>query len=192
MAIAELVALYRSAWQELLTDPATFMPEEVARRVQERLKTYRSLGLTEQDARILAISPEMVLLCEMVWTARESKLALPQVAPIYGGVMIALMTDALLAAASTVESRSRWDSELLQASLEDIRRGVSLITVQLLSRKIAAASLAPELGRVVPLDRWRASVEELKQRSSEVASVAVLARNLQSYAQLLQSRVTQG
>ena len=147
------------------------------------MKRLEDLGLDTKDCEALAMFPEAGTAFDLLWCSQQGGHSLSDAAAVYGEVSELLHIDLLLGRCQTVEARDRWEGELLVGTEQDIRGSVAELTLQILSEhKLKRDEIVGFLQQTVALERWRASVEEANQRSPDVASLAVFARQLQGFA----------
>ena len=178
--LPELVKRYDSAWRTLSGD---MMPATLKERYQASRSEMMALGIDQEMASSLAVLPEVSTGLDLLWCAHQASASVVDAALVYGEVAAQLAVDQLLARCREAEARDRWEGELLIGTEQDIRGSVAELTMNMLSTKrISRDGVRAYLEQTIALDRWKMAVGDILQRAPEVASLAVLARQLQGFA----------
>lgn len=178
--LAALFERYHSSWRNLT---GGLLPSGLRKSYEERTAAFDGLQIDKADADFLGFATEISTIFDLLWCAQQSGQPLAEAAGVYSIVTDQLMLDALIRRCREIETRSRWEGELLVGTEQDIRSGAAEITLQILSeKKVKESDVAGFLQQAIALERWRSSVTDLIQRAPEVSSLAVLARQLQGFA----------
>lgn len=178
--LPELINRYENAWRSLNGE---MIPATVRERYEQSRSEMAALGIDDAMASALAMLPEVSAGLDLLWCAHQAGAPVVDAALVYGEVSSQLAVDQLLARCREAQARDRWEGELLIGTEQDIRASVAELTMNMLSAKrVNRDGVRAYLEQAIALDRWRAAVSDILQRAPEVASLAVLARQLQGFA----------
>lgn len=179
--ITELVQMYSGNYKELLENADELLGSGDRAIYEKRLNDYHNLPLGLRTQSSLALFPSIVVVLEVLWTARATNRALMQVCPIFNGIIEALSLDELLLVARRIQPANRWEKELLSTAYEELRVGVSTLTERFIVKSDGSTEKAVAMLRAIPnFEAVRHSIEEARSSSASVAALTVVARQLRN------------
>jgi NAD-specific glutamate dehydrogenase len=126
----------------------------------------------------------VISVLEVLWSSREFSQDVTVVAAVYSQVLEELAVNTLFKYEQIVESANKWESELVAASYQDIRRNLSLLTGKLLKKgTVSGADVAKTLRSSAGFDAVRATMSDVEEgarlkRAFQVAVLPVISRQL--------------
>jgi glutamate dehydrogenase len=179
LTLRELVERYREGFQELIQLNGDAFPERTGEFYDLRRAKYLSEGLSEDSSRTFACFPQAQIFMEILWTAQHAHSELPVVASTFRVLMDLLSVEDLLAISHTIEAKSKWEAELRMTALRDIRRSISLITLELVREQVLDRSKIQErLQSIEAITIVKKLVAEIRTGDPLIVQIAVLARHL--------------
>ena len=183
-SLEEMVNLYAEQFKTLSTHSALVFTGKEFSRFERRVSEYRSLEAPIAAANLLALYRRILPLLEMLWSARQFSSDVKLVASAYSQILEELRVNELFKFENLVETSSKWEQELVAGSYQEIRRSVSLITGQIVTKGMSRPEEIQEaLSRATGYEAIRSTmmdVEELlrQKRPFQVAVLPVITRQL--------------
>jgi len=180
---SSLIEMYETELDKMLAQLKTLLCGQLGQFYGERLSSLEHDKLSPETAVRLAAHPFISVLLEMLWSASQVGVPAGMAVKAYSAIMQYLGLNILVRREQGIETRSKWEYEMLIQSYHDIRRGVSLLTTKLLRRGVSdEAAIAACLEGDPLVERLRAAVLELNTKSPEVALVSVIAHQVRVVA----------
>lgn len=186
-SLQEIVALYAEQFKTLSTHSALVFTGKELQRFERRVAEYRALDADIPTANAFALYRRILPLLEMLWAAREFSCDVKKVAATYSQVLEELRINELFKLESSLEAASKWEQELISASYQEIRRGISLITGQVVSQGCdspeAVSRAISQSPSYEAIRSTMADVEELlrQKRPFQIAALPVITRQLRLF-----------
>jgi glutamate dehydrogenase len=179
LSLQEMIDLYHRRFQTLIDHADDiFEPKESVSYSSLRAHAHER-NVEESSARRLALFPDTLRIFEMLWASRESAQSIPTVARVYELVVNALNLNEVFLLESKIETTSKWESELLSHSFDDIRRGISTTVIELIAHSISDTSTVhTAITQSENYEQFNATLSEISDSSPPVTSIAVLARQI--------------
>ncbi len=183
LSLQQIIDLYQIRFQTLVDHAEDIFSGDDQVRYQKRLDTLIADGLSTEIARRLALFPEIVRIFEMLWSSMQSHHSIPVVTGIYGQVLEHLNLVKLLHLESRIDTSSKWESELLSHSYDEIRHSVSLLTVKLLNQNVTEASaITQAIKSSSNYEQLNTTLSEIEGTVPSVTALAVIARQLSNFS----------
>jgi glutamate dehydrogenase len=186
-SLQEIVNLYAGQFKTLATHSALVFTGKEFSRFERRVSEYRALNAESSEANTLALYRRILTLLEMLWSAREFSCDVKVVASTYSQVLEELRLNELFKFESILETASKWEQELVEGSYQEIRRGISLITGQIVGHGLTHPDDVRVALRSAPgyevIRSTMTDVEELlkQKRPFQVAVLPVITRQLRMF-----------
>lgn len=183
-SLQEIVALYADQFKTLSSHSSLVFTGKEFQRYERRVAEYRAFNADAATAHIFALYRRILPLLEMLWAAREFSCDVKVVATTYSQVLEELRINELFKLESSLEATSKWEQELIAGSYQEIRRGISRITGQIVSQGCnSPESVTKAISQSPSYEAIRstmADVEELlrQKRPFQVAALPVITRQL--------------
>ena len=177
-SLADLIAAHKQSWSEMLESAHQVLGAEDLEMIKKSSAEYAQAGLKPVDAQRIAIMPVIPSLLDIVWNAHSAKRGFIEVAQITARVASELCPGELLRADRLPATRSKWEREVLQSALDEIRRNLGRISAELLAAGVVPTQVSTQLRSLNGNERVRSVVEDLRSSGCEVAGLAVLGRVL--------------
>ena len=186
-SLQEIVSLYAEQFKTLATHSALVFTGKEFSRFERRVSEYQALDAEISEANTLALYRRILPLLEMLWSAREFSCDVKLVASTYSQVLEELRINELFKFENLVETTSKWEQELVEGSYQEIRRGISLITGQIVKKGLSQpedirAAITSASG-YEGIRSTMTDVEELlkQKRPFQVAVLPVITRQLRMF-----------
>ena len=186
-SLQEIVGLYAGQFKTLSTHSALVFTGKEFQRYERRVAEYRKLNAEVSTANIFALYRRILPLLEMLWSAKEFSCDVKIVAATYSQVLEELRINELFKLESLLEASSKWEQELISGSYQEIRRGISLITGQIVSQgntsPDAVRSAIRQSSTFETIRSTMTDIEELlrQKRPFQVAVLPVITRQLRLF-----------
>jgi len=180
--LEQLIAAHKVSWSEMLSTATTVLSAEDLAIVKKSCGDYERVGLSNAAASRVAVLPIIPSLFDIVWNAHLAQRGFVEVAQITARVADELCPAELLRTSRLPAARGKWEREVLQSALDEIRRNIGRISAQLLATNLAPEQVSAQLKNLSGNERVRSVVEELRSGGCEVAGLAVLGRALTAIA----------
>jgi glutamate dehydrogenase len=182
LSLSELVDLYQVRFQSLVEHADDIFEPSEASSYQDYRERLIAGGVERETARHLALYPDTLRIFEMLWTSRESHQSIPVVASVYGQVVAKLHLEKILKMELAIDTSSKWESELLSHSFDEIRHGISLLTIKLLEKSIFESErISRCLKESANFEQLSATLLEFDGSLPSVTAIAVITRQLNSF-----------
>ena len=184
LSLVEMVELYAASFDTLAKNAQQVFTGQELSRFNRRVEQYRGLGASAEDSIQLALYRRVISVLEVLWSSREFSQDVTVVAAVYSQVLEELAVNTLFKYEQIVESANKWESELVAASYQDIRRNLSLLTGKLLKKgTVSGADVAKTLRSSAGFDAVRATMSDVEEgarlkRAFQVAVLPVISRQL--------------
>ena len=185
--LSEIVELYSSSFDTLLHHAEEIFTGQEYVRYERRLNQYQELGIPRSNAVSFAVYRRILPILEVLWAARQFKFEERQVATAYSLVLEELGITSVLKYESIIDVANHWEQELVIGSYQEIRRSISTITGQVLSKGLETPdSIRGALRAGEGFEPIRATMDELEElgkqkRPFQVAVLPVVARQLRLF-----------
>jgi len=186
-SLQEMVSLYADQFKTLAAHSTLVFTGKEFARFERRVAEYRTLDAQIPEATTLALYRRILPLLEMLWSAREFSCDVKLVANTYSQVLEELRLNELFKFENIVETRSKWEQELVEGAYQEIRRSISLITGQIVGKGLCQPEeIRAAVTAAAGYDSIRstmADVEELlkQKRPFQVAVLPVVTRQLRMF-----------
>jgi glutamate dehydrogenase len=182
LSLDELVDLYQVRFQTLVEHADDIFEPNDATNYQEYRERLIAGGLKPETARHIALYPDTLRIFEMLWTSRESRQSIPVVASVYGRIVEKMQLGKILKMETAIDTSSKWESELLSHSYDEIRHGISLLAVKLLENGLFESDkISRCLEESANFEQLNATLIELEGSVPSVTAIAVITRQLASF-----------
>lgn len=183
LTLAEMVERYGKPYQELLTLDEKVMDDPHHEQFVETYRHFRKLNFEEEEAKSLALFPNVLSAFEMLWSAEQTKSKVRLAASVYSQIVVDLGMDAVFNAESTIQTTNRWENELLVSAFADLRRGVSIIATGLLRAKITERSAIQNvISQSDMLEPIQSNIRECVSKNVGIAPYSILAKQLNRFS----------
>jgi glutamate dehydrogenase len=185
--LSEIVELYSSSFDNLLLHAGEIFTGQEYVRYERRLKQYEELGVRGSSGVSFAVYRRILPILEVLWAARQFKFGERQVATAFSLVLEELGITSVLKYESVLDVANHWEQELVVGSYQEIRRSISTITGQILSKGLETPeSIRAALRTGEGFEPIRATMGELEElgkqkRPFQVAVLPVVARQLRLF-----------
>lgn len=184
LSLVEMVELYASSFETLAKNAQQVFTGQELARFNRRVEQYSALGASAHDSVQLALLRRVLPVLEVLWSSREFSQDVTLVASVYSQVLDELAVNTLFKYEQIVESANKWESELVAASYQEIRRNLSVLTGKLLKKGIVSgADVVKALRSAAGYDAIRATMSDVEEgarlkRAFQVAVLPVISRQL--------------
>jgi len=186
-SLQEIVNLYASDFQTLTSHSNLVFTGKELSRFERRVAEYRELGASNAEAVVFALYRRILPLLEVLWASREFSCDVRVVASTYSQVLEELRINELFKFEHVIETQSKWEQELVAGSYQEIRRGLSLITGQIVTRGIRdPESVRHALLAATGYEAIRSTMADLEEltkqkRPFQLAALPVITRQLRLF-----------
>lgn len=178
LTLKEMVELYRDSYRTLADAPLEVLAGTEREMYQLRLHKYGEQGLGEQIAQAFALFPRISVHLEMLWATRQSSCELSSVAGRTSEIIENLGLEALLSLETSIDTRDKWETELVLNAYQNMRRSVSSLACEMLTHEATWEDLCKEPRFLQAIESVKTIIDEAHDGSNEAVGVAVVAQHL--------------
>lgn len=191
LSLEDMVRLYREKFS-ILADHAelVFSGTELS-RFRDRISSYQGRGVSIEEATALSLYRRIILVLEVLWSAREFGQDVKEVAQAVSATLDALKVNTLFRFESSLESSNKWEQELIAGAYQEIRRSISCAAGRLLKKGLTSAQQIHAALAAIPLrDSIYATMVEVEdgvklKRPFQISVLPVVARQLRLLSEAL-------
>jgi glutamate dehydrogenase len=185
--LSQIIELYSEPFDTLIEHADEIFTGQEFIRYERRISQYKDLGVSLESATSFSVYRRILPILEVLWAARQFKFEERQVATTYSQVLEDLGINEVLKFESILDASNHWEQELIVGSYQEIRRSISLITGQVLSKNVTSSEQVKQiLSSGQGYDSIRNTMSELEElgrqkRPFQVAVLPVIARQLRLF-----------
>lgn len=182
----KIIDLYRWPFVTLSDSYTQIFPQSHIDEINKVVDKYIKLGIDKQAAVRLAIFPDIILIFEMLFTAKESARDVKEVGSVFFAVHKLLHFDQLLSLDEKVIATNKWEHQIKVSTFEEILRILSKITIKFLKDNITEEKTIKDAILKSPsYDLYNDLYDEYMHGDLDVAGFAVLVKSLKKFSDVI-------
>ena len=191
LSLEEMVRLYKEKFSILASHAELVFSGGELARFRDRISVYQSRGISHEEATALSLYRRIILVLEVLWSAREFGHDVKAVAQAVSVTLDALRVNTIFQFESSLESSNKWEQELIAGAYQEIRRSISCAAGRLLKQGLVSPQQIQSALSAVPLrDSIYATMVEVEdsvklKRPFQISVLPVVARQLRLLSEAL-------
>ncbi|MCB0336557.1 MAG: NAD-glutamate dehydrogenase, partial [Bdellovibrionales bacterium] len=182
LTLEEMVTVYRPLYDLLRKELTEDLTNSLGGKGVGILENVASLKITPLFQSSVLSNGIIKYLFEMMWAHHRSPQDIATVATMYASVCHALQLQQVLGSVESMVPSNKWENELLANSLEDLRHGISLLTVRLIEKNsLDSDAIHAAIMQSPQYHQFLDTIKEMGEKQYSAAALSVLAKQITKY-----------